>query len=393
METLKKIDKIINTENNKIKDFNQKVNNKNQVIEGIKLKFWQILRNKYEADISSFQQQSDQVNLDIEIAASEIKTIESEISSQATIISSNQKKTKNIEEAITNINNTLKSFGFCGFELQKARIEGENDHFYKIARKESLDGKDTFRTLSEGEKTLITFLYFVETCRGERATEKVSYENRRIIVIDDPISSLSFNIIFDIAILIKELFLKEDTIYKQIFILTHHLYFLHELFGNTQNALPKNFTLFRVTKCVSTKIKPAQRKDIKNNYECYWQLIKDVKEGNASPAILPYAMRNILEHYFSFIHGESKLKLIIDELSKTHNDSSFRAYHRYIDRSCHSDAINLSDTNDINIDNFIIYFKAIFYQTGYGMHYAKMMGEKFTPQNANTSDFMQAEES
>jgi wobble nucleotide-excising tRNase len=55
----------------------------------------------------------------------------------------------------------------------------------------------------------------------------------KIIVIDDPISSLSHIYVFNIAQLIRKYFLKYNT-YHQVFILTHSLYFLHELFHGVE---------------------------------------------------------------------------------------------------------------------------------------------------------------
>ncbi|WP_261641142.1 AAA family ATPase [Erwinia mallotivora] len=55
-----------------------------------------------------------------------------------------------------------------------------------------------FGSLSEGEKTLIAFLYFLETCTGRKSRDD-NDQRKRLIVIDDPISSLSQNYVFEIA--------------------------------------------------------------------------------------------------------------------------------------------------------------------------------------------------
>ncbi|MBB2384591.1 AAA family ATPase, partial [Escherichia coli] len=79
--------------------------------------------------------------------------------------------------------------------------------------------------LSDGENTLSTFVYFFEYCKGQTNTDE--FDNRdSLIVIDDPISSLSQNYIYDIASMIHyDIF----TSANKVIILTHNLYFFHEL--------------------------------------------------------------------------------------------------------------------------------------------------------------------
>ena len=52
-------------------------------------------------------------------------------------------------------------------------------------------------TLSEGEVTFITFLYFLQWIKGSQNEEDVTQD--RVIVIDDPISSLDSNILFVVS--------------------------------------------------------------------------------------------------------------------------------------------------------------------------------------------------
>ncbi|WP_163471126.1 AAA family ATPase, partial [Klebsiella oxytoca] len=73
-----------------------------------------------------------------------------------------------------------------------------------------------FRTLSEGEKTLISFLYFLEVCNGELDTASGTLKRDRIIVIHDPISSLSHNYVYDIASLIRRQVLIPRDRFKQV---------------------------------------------------------------------------------------------------------------------------------------------------------------------------------
>jgi wobble nucleotide-excising tRNase len=368
---IEQINKIISIENENIRILNEKITNKEKSIEEIKTKFWDLIRENLEPAISVYEQHKKNIEHDINQNDQELNKISAQIKTKYEIINEKQKETKNIEEAIKNINEQLKDFGIESFSIKKYE-ENQDNPLYFISREGKPEDQNQFNTLSEGEKTLITFLYFVERTNGLEVTQESKEFKNRIIVIDDPISSLSFNFIFDIAVLIKEKYLHKKTKFSQIFILTHHLYFLHELFGNTHNDLPKDFSLHRIIKGSHSIIKPINRSEIKNNYECYWQVIKDVKAGTANPIVLPNAMRNILEHYFSFIHSKHKLIALIDELAESEKELGFKSFHRYVDRSSHSDAVNIVDSNDIDVDKYLAYFEKIFIKAGYMEHFNAM---------------------
>lgn len=145
-------------------------------------------------------------------------------------------------------------------------------------------------------------------------------------MIDDPISSLSFNYVYEIAQLIKHTFF-ENTLYKQIFIFTHNLYFYHEFFKIINNKDKKNIASFRIFKnqnnysCIS-----VLDNEILNDYQAYWQILRDYKQQKVHKAIIPITMRNILENFVGFIYIK-KLQNIIDEYFA--NDIQYKAFYRY----------------------------------------------------------------
>jgi wobble nucleotide-excising tRNase len=380
--TIQTIDQIISNENSQIENFNKKIDNRTQAIADIKTKFWQLLRKKYDSEIAAFLQGSLQRQKQIAEAKTEANREQEKINAQNAVILRNQAQTKNVDTAVNRINTRLESFGLEGFKIQKIEaMQEQNAHFYKIAHNDQEATENTFKKLSEGEKTLISFLYFVEICLGVDDADKDGHAGNRIIVIDDPISSLSFNVVFDIATLIKDLFLTPDTEYQQVMILTHHLYFLHEL--NWANRLKGDqIRYFRVTKYRHTRIADLEIKDIKNNYQCYWQIIKDVKEGKLSSIMLPNAIRNILEHYFSFIRRRDAFSKIINDMAARDNDPALKAFDRYVNKSSHSDAVNLTDVQEIDPMKFIQYFRSVFDKTGFPEHYQEMMDEE-VPANEN----------
>jgi wobble nucleotide-excising tRNase len=195
-------------------------------------------------------------------------------------------------------------------------------------------------------------------------------KSNRIIVIDDPISSLSHNYIYDIASMIYRRVLNPKDRFKQVFILTHNLFFFHEMLKHLKRA--DEFSLFRITKAVYSTITPMKPTDVQNDYQSFWQTIKDAQEGRTSASVIPNMMRNILEYYFTFVHRQDELQSALLELAD--EDTEFRALYRYVNRESHSDAINLTDFGEIAPEHFIERFKQVFVKTGFGEHYEKMMG-------------------
>jgi len=298
----------------------------------------------------------------------ELKGIVNSIKGHQGAISEHQKKITNIELSIENINRQISSLGLEGFEIQK---EPDGSSFYRLMRGDRY--RDVYITLSEGEKTLITFLYFMELCKGTHDSETPVNHNNRIVVIDDPISSLSHNYVYDVASMIYHQAIKKSP-YRQLFVLTHSLFFFHELIRleSTKGDCPKTYKLFRITKNKNSQVLEMNPGDIQNDYQFYWQVVRDALNGQGNSIVLPNMMRNILEYYFAFVHKQDKLKQALEDLSK--EDSDFKPLYRYINRESHSDAINLTDFGAFDPTRFVEKFRAVFKRTGFEEHFHKMMG-------------------
>jgi wobble nucleotide-excising tRNase len=72
-----------------------------------------------------------------------------------------------VKPTVIAINKILKNFGFRSFSLDPACIGNS----YRLIRS---DGKDAKQTLSEGEKTLVTFLHFYHLLRGSITTSGIT---------------------------------------------------------------------------------------------------------------------------------------------------------------------------------------------------------------------------
>lgn len=355
---------LVKVEQDKITAFNLKIKDRNAHLEKIKSRFWRCFRDASALMLSKAK--AVWYDLDTQVAAKRqaIELIKVQAQEQKQIIVENRAKMTNIDQSIDSINASLNALGLKGFLV--VREEGDLPR-YRLERPVQRQG--VFKTLSEGEKTLISFLYFLEVCNGDLDSRSGKLKTNRVILIDDPISSLSHNYVYDIASLIYRKVLSPKDRFKQVFILTHNLFFFHEMLRHLKKA--DNFSLFRITKAEYSNVIPMKASDVQNDYQSFWQAIKDAQSGRTSVSVIPNMMRNILEHYFNFVHREEELAKALQELAD--EDIGFKSLYRYVNRESHSDAVNLTDFGEIEPGHYIERFRQVFVRTGFEQHYEKMM--------------------
>lgn len=278
-----------------------------------------------------------------------------------------QNQLTSVLPSIHEINTLLKSFGFTNFQLAESDEQGN----YKIVRE---NGEDANETLSEGEKTFITFLYFYQLINGSNDQDKVN--TARIVAIDDPISSLDSNILFMVSNLINNLKKKvrsNDTNFKQLIILTHNVYFHKEISFNKEHGSKKlndeTFWILR-KKDNTTQITKYEENPIKNSYELLW---KELKE-NPNSITTPNIMRRILENYFKFfgnIDVNKKIeefpdedKVVCNSLLSWANDGSHHV----------NDDLYIDSNQEQNKIYFEV-FRKIFINSKHESHFNMMMGD------------------
>lgn len=354
------INAIIVQANNEISLFNQRISDIKGAKGSIKDKFWKLMRDTYNSVIELYlanEKKNEQVIRQIQ---KELQAIQSSINTNMALIEENRKKTVNIDDAVDNIKNGLIDIGITDFTIEKY---SEEEALYKLKRGDSED--DVFKTLSEGEKMIISFLYFIELCKGESAAEKSA--NNKIIVIDDPISSLSHIYVFNVGRLIHNEFLRTDK-YDQIFILTHSLYFFYELTNTNHKERKETQKLIRICKNTeSSYFEDMKYEDIQNDYQAYWHIVKDEKQA---PALIANCMRNIMEYFFNFVEKQDFAQIFQrTELQET----SYMAFNRYMNRESHSKGQNIFDIKEFDYASFREAFKKVFEIEGYIEHYNKMI--------------------
>lgn len=368
---LNNINDIINQANEKVKEFNEKIDRKDETLSKLKELFWQNLRLEYDTVLSNFETEKKQNEKSQKQLEDEKRILQKQINEQDDIINKQSKNVANIDEAIKNINAGLLDLGIDSFKIEKYSSE---DDLYKLSRAEQAE-ENIFESLSEGEKMIISFLYFIEECKGKQNAK--DSEKKRIIVIDDPISSLSHIYVFNIAELIKNVFLNKNLDnWEQVFILTHSLYFFYELIGqkkfssndlspDEQARLPK---LFRIMKSSDgSHLVEMKANEIQNDYQMYWSVVNN---KDNQPALIANCMRNIIDYFFGFI--EKKALNEVFQKPEFKDNIRYKGFYRYINRESHSDNTNIYDMKEFDYESFHEAFQNVFILAGYKEHYRKM---------------------
>lgn len=164
-------------------------------------------------------------------------------------------------------------------------------------------------SLSEGEKSAIAFAYFLTELKSLRNDDPPQLPNT-IVFIDDPISSLDSNHIFQIRSLLKDFFKSDD--FAQLFISTHNFEFFSvlmdsNLFGriqaNTNESKRPLFFIRRDKAGYSDILKmPKSFSSYKSEYVGLFQIIKEYNESENKEQfpyliLLPNAVRRFIELY------------------------------------------------------------------------------------------------
>jgi wobble nucleotide-excising tRNase len=281
------------------------------------------------------------------------------------------KNLTSVQPSVDQINLTLQSYGFNNFKI----VPSSTTNKYQIQRE---DGGLAGNTLSEGEVTFITFLYFLQLAKGSTKEDDISLE--RILVIDDPISSLDSSILFVISSLIRSLLNDVRSgrgNIKQLILLTHNVYFHKEtsfINSATKECKDTHYWILRKQSKHSTLQAYNMKNPIQSSYELLWREIKN--RAQCSTISIQNTMRRILENYFKILGGLSE-KNIVDLFDILEEREICRSLMLWINDGSHSipDDIFIERQDDV-IERYYTVFKKIFSLTRHDQHFNMMIGEE-----------------
>lgn len=374
LDSLKKIamaiSELIDSANSLAANHNNMVTNLSKERQKLTAQVWRYVLEELKTPLTSYKAKRDGLNKAIEAMKIQITSATADKLKKAEEIRELEKQTTSVQPTVDAINALLSSFGFQGFSLAIAA----NGTSYKLVRP---DGSDAKTTLSEGERTFVTFLYFYHLLKGSKLESGITTD--RIVVFDDPVSSLDSDILFIVGILIKRLFdeVRAGTGHiKQIFILTHNVYFHKEVTFNPRrsNGAMKEETFWIVRKPgLASNIVKHPCNPINTSYELLWS---EVRRSDHSHLTIQNTLRRILENYFKFFGGvdpkeicskfAGKEQVICNTLLSWINDGSHYA----------QDDLYMS-IDDTAVNTYLSVFRRIFDESGHLAHYKMMMGDAF----------------
>lgn len=267
------------------------------------------------------------------------------------------------------INQTLRGLGFLSFTIRHL-----DDDTYQLVRP---DGSSASDTLSEGERTLISFLYFyhkLTQLHSDQAAPK-----SLVAIVDDPVSSLDGETLFVINLLIRELtkrVVDGGGRLVQIFLLTHNAYFFKEatFVPNGWKEGSRSFHVLQKGPNGITSSRHYSSSPIKSNYNYLWDQVRAAAEAEnlQCSASLPNAMRRIIENYFHIAGGLDTDSL----LSKIPENERWacRALMSWYNDGSHTAPWDV-DYAAISTDasTHLEAFKRIFEASNHAAHYEMMM--------------------
>ena len=207
-------------------------------------------------------------------------------------IKENRAKISNSQQAAAELSEKLATF--LGRDDLRFEPEGEGYRIMRFGR--------AAKSLSEGEKTAITFLYFVVGL-GDQDFNL----SQGIVVIDDPISSLDSSSVYQAFAYLKNAVKNA----KQVFLLTHNFEFL-KLLLNWFQHIPKpkqnGKSTYWMLHCSltqgtsrETEIKPLDKVLLQNKNEFAYllkELMKFESDGTIHTAYpIPNMIRKVLETF------------------------------------------------------------------------------------------------
>ncbi|MBQ2167713.1 MAG: AAA family ATPase [Prevotella sp.] len=328
-------------------------------------------------------------------------TLQEHITYQLGKIDEYRKHTVNTVDAVNNIKRLLTNVGFDSFEIEEKTIPGSTSPTYYLKRNGST-AANVYQSLSEGEKTFISFLYFHQLCLG---TDDLDHSSKKkIVVIDDPVSSLDSKTLFVITTLIhqlarykyvegapnadKQVFLNSNI--EQIFILSHNFYFYKEVsFSRRPINTNRNHFIIEKNHSVTQISCKGENMTLKNDYSMMWDNLKAAKAslGNdkSQNVMLANTMRRIIDTYLDFVGMQKSGTSITWSALDSYTEGS----PEYIVGSAFISIINdeshgISALDDMYYDSIvkqepsIIFaaFKSLFKDIG-ASHYEYMMGETY----------------
>ncbi|MGB7983932.1 MAG: AAA family ATPase [Terracidiphilus sp.] len=372
---LEPLDAVLATVKQSLAQANLKIHEHNALVSNLSLEkskltnqVWAFFAKvEIAAEFEKYAKEKNGIEAAMTSLRAQIANKQQEIAQNESEIRSLEKSITSINPSVNEINRLLQGFGFKNFS-----IEAIGSDYYRLHR---ADGSDAKETLSEGERSFITFLYFYHLLKGSHSESGMTRD--RVVVFDDPVSSLDSDVLFVVSSLIKQTIEEvrsKKALVKQVFVLTHNTYFYKEITFHDRRSgadalTDETFWTIHKVNGISS-IKNHKSNPIKSSYDLLWDELRNPNLANQS---LQNTMRRILENYFRIFGGVS-FDDIVDKF-----DGEERLICRSLISWVHSGSHGLPDDifhtlDEATMERYLTIFQQVFIRMGHPNHYNMMMG-------------------
>ena len=333
------IDALIKSLQLRIEDYNRSTKNQRQALKDAETRFFTRLYHDStirikEAGLSD-KGLDDYYRKKILGLVAGIRRIEDQIKDKEREIEEIKKDITALQESLSDttevrrlINSTLDDLGFVRFRLGASP---NNPKLFVIERPSNTDvsryDQAAFASLSEGEKTILSFLYFMHCIKPDSI--KFSKHRTLTVIIDDPIASTDASTFYFISALIRRIVRRllhpnepnlNDVMSEKVvqaIILTHNVGFYTNASyevrrGYNHNDQGRKLAFYRINKSFEqgqpNSIETVSNPDIiSTDYQLLWSEVYEAEqacEESDRNAVLPQyrllanTMRRILDSYF-----------------------------------------------------------------------------------------------
>ena len=230
-----------------------------------------------------------------------------------------KKQIKDTEKKLVHLNNNLPKIKVRDsiaktFESLLNRFFGEEKYkfdkeSFKLKREDKIMQRGPRNTLSEGEKAVVAFCYFI-ACIHLKVKTSSDY-TRLFLIFDDPVSSISYNYMYTVCQVLKDLHINEEGeisyvggkgFYRpHLLIFTHSSYFFN--ICATNKVVPNGSTFSLISEGKKHKIEPCT--DYLTPFKEQLREVYNVAEGIASPKYTTAnSIRSVIEAIGRFCHPD-----------------------------------------------------------------------------------------
>lgn len=359
------INELIDAANTKVTEHNHTVRNLESERVTLKAQVWRYVLDELDQGFASYDKKKSGLNKAIQSLERQIAGSDTRIFDKEAEIRELEKQVTSVRPTVTYINDILKKFGFTSFSL----AVGNDERSYKLVRP---TGEDAGKTLSEGEKTFVVFLYFYHLLRG--STTEAGVTEDRVVVFDDPVSSLDSDILFIVSSLIRDVCAEAHAnlgCIKQVFVFTHNVYFHREVTfrqrANGDARADESFWVVR-KRATGSVVEEHRKNPIKTSYELLW---REVCQADPAAIGLENTLRRILEYYFKVI-GRKPLDQLCEKF-----DGQDKLVCQSLISWANAGSHNILDPfyvtpSDVATASYLRVFRMIFEKSGQAGHYMLM---------------------